>query len=485
MQVPIAIACAAALTVASCECFRVLQAASYRPRRGYFKIFFTPYFVMLVVVQAAALALLRVQTYYTLPFYVAMALCAALRKRKCKLALTPRVTRMMLVFWLCASALCVFVGVAYWVCAVPLLTLASWLICLPIDCAIARRYIRKARRKLQCSGATVIAITGSYGKTSVKDMLSALLDGSVAPKGSCNTPLGIAKFINGTDLSGAKYVVLEFGARCKGDIACLCKLYKPSCGIVTGVCMQHLSTFGSLSGIVATKRELVEQLPDGGFCVLNAADPIARSFANVGVCSTILSDSALSVQACAVNFTGTILRVEGNGEQYTMRLPQIAEWCAQCFALCACAAQQLGQPLAVTVANASAVRQTPHRLQLYPFAKGYILDDSYNGSIVGVRSCCATLGHFDCAKVVITQGLAECGAKQWELNVQCGELLGNACDVAVVSGKNSKALVEGLLRTNCRICRANNLSQAVEMATKHLDYGILLFQNDLPDVVNI
>ena len=109
------------------------------------------------------------------------------------------------------------------------------------------------------------------------------------------------------------------------------------------------------------------------------------------------------------------------------------------------------------------------------------MDDSYNASIVGVTSCCETLKKFDCVKVVITQGLVECGRKRRKLNTLCGELLGNACCVAVVLGRNGKYLTEGLLMTDCKVLTARNLTQAVQLATPYAQGGILLFQNDLPD----
>ena len=98
-------------------------------------------------------------------------------------------------------------------------------------------------------------------------MLASLLCNSQSPQGSCNTPLGIASYINKTPLN-KEYLILEFGARKRGDIEKLCKLYPPQFGIITGVCEQHLATFGSIENIIAEKGRLAVNLPECGFCLL-------------------------------------------------------------------------------------------------------------------------------------------------------------------------------------------------------------------------
>ena len=472
----------------SVECFRVLQSASYRPQRGYFQIYKSVYFLLLVAVQlAATLLYVYVDCYYyiNLALYAVLAVAVCVVKRKCPLKLTKRIWRMLAVEAVVLIALCVLLDSSFFVWLIPMFTLVSWVICLPIDAAVARHYLKLACDKLCKSGVTVVAITGSYGKTSVKDMLSALLMDSITPTGSCNTPLGIAAYINRTDLTTAKYLILEFGARRRGDIAQLCKLYKPQYGIVTGVCAQHLSTFKNLDNIVATKRELVEHIPADGFCVLNGADEIVSKYVAASSCAKYLSYDGLQIAVSSVDLQGTHLEVKIENEIADVTLPQISDYVKDTFAMCLQTVLRLNQSLKDTLACVSRVKQTPHRMELVKGANCYILDDSYNGSIVGVTSCTKTLAQFSCCKVVITQGLVECGKERQAMNVQCGKLLGSVCSVAVVLGRNAKSLAEGLKHTSCTVLYAKDLKQAVSLATQHVNGGILLFQNDLPDTVNI
>lgn len=488
MDIAISILCALCLTVASAECFRVLQMISYRPERGYFAIYVSYYFGALALAQVAVILLhifVPHAHYVNTTLFAVVAVVFAVIKRKCPLKLTKRVLRMFAVELLVLTPLCIFVDNCYWLWLLPLFALLSWLVCLPIDCIIANRYLSLAQHKLTESKVCVIAITGSYGKTSVKDMLSTLLKDSITPSGSCNTPLGIAKFINSTNFDNYKYLVLEFGARKKGDIAKLCKLYTPFCGVVTGVCAQHLSTFRTFDNIIATKRELVENLPSDGFCVLNQSDEYARQFADSGVCTKYLSYDGIELTTCKVDFDGTHISLSTGSETVELRLPQISDYVVDTFAMCLQVALKLNQTVADTVCATVRVKQTPHRLELIRGAGCFVLDDSYNASIVGVASCVETLKHFDCAKVVITQGLVECGKQRRQLNERCGQLLGDVCEVAVVLGSNKKYLAAGLQSTNCKVLYAKSLAEAVQLASPHARGGILLFQNDLPDVVNL
>lgn len=469
----------------SYECFRQLQGLSYRPQRGYYKLLLSPYFAVLALIQGAVLAVYFCDfpQYISTILYAVAAVVFAAIPRKSPLKFTKRILRMLVVELAISFVLCYFDVVMFAVIALPCVPLCALAVCLPIDIGVARHYLKKAQLKLAKSDVTVIAITGSYGKTTVKDMLAAILDDAVTPAGSCNTPLGIAGFINKTDLYYAKYLILEFGARRRGDIEELCKLYRPKFGIVTGVCPQHLSTFKTLDNVIATKRELVENLPSNGVCVLNSADELALSFVNAGVCQKTASCDDLSVKLDKITVDGSHLSVSYGKTTKQIVLPQITAHVVDSFAMCLKMCLTLKQSFTKTLALTSNVKQTPHRMEISKAANCYIIDDGYNASITGIRSATNTLSHFTQTKVVITQGLVECGKRRRELNVECGKMLGEACDVAVVLGANNKFLDEGLRQTKCKVIFAKKLKQAVELAQPYLsgESSLLWFQNDLPD----
>lgn len=478
----VSLCCTVFLTAISTECFRVLQAANYRPRRavGYFA---TKHFLLIVACQL-------VETGFFLhgfPIWTAVvpyAICGVLTvfvRRKCPLAYTKRVVRMLALFAVLSVAFCCL---SPWFCAVcvPPLTLFCWICLLPVEGKINKRYINSGTKKLTESNVKVIAVVGSYGKTSVKNMLTELLDGAVCPQGSVNTPLGIAKFINGADLAVCKYLVLEFGARQPGDIAELCKFYPPYCGVIVGVCPQHIATFGSFDNVLKEKSAILHLLPSEGICILNGADEKVRSWVDVGECKKVISRSFLSAEVVKREISGQTLSVRDKERCFSVKLPQIADYTVNTFLLCAETCLALGQSLADIVKNSVRVTQTPHRMEVRAANGFYIVDDSYNGGIKSVESSCATLGAFDCKLVAIAQGIVECGKKTEELNVACGAMLGRVFNVVVLCGKNAKFIAKGLSNTDTTVLFARDVTDATNKALRYIGKGdILYYQNDLPD----
>src|SRR5262249_4451237 len=123
--------------------------------------------------------------------------------------------------------------------------------------------------------------TGSSGKTSTKDLLAQVLDRlgpTVAPPGSFNNELGHPYTVLRADPS-TRYLVLENSARGLGHIAQLCRIARPSIGVVLNVGTAHLGEFGSREVVARAKGELVEALPADGVAVLNADDPLVSAMA--------------------------------------------------------------------------------------------------------------------------------------------------------------------------------------------------------------
>jgi len=125
------------------------------------------------------------------------------------------------------------------------------------------------------AGLTVVAVTGSQGKTGTKDLIAAVLSSSaatVATRGSLNNELGVPLTMLRAD-AGTRFLVLEMGARHVGDLAALTGLVAPDVAVVLNAGLAHLGEFGSRGAITQAKGELVRGLAPGGTAVLNADDP--------------------------------------------------------------------------------------------------------------------------------------------------------------------------------------------------------------------
>ncbi|HEX6569242.1 MAG TPA: UDP-N-acetylmuramoyl-tripeptide--D-alanyl-D-alanine ligase, partial [Acidimicrobiales bacterium] len=133
-----------------------------------------------------------------------------------------------------------------------------------------------ARRRLDAGvDGRVVGITGSVGKTSVKDLLAAALASrwrTAASAGSFNNELGVPLTLVNAP-GGSEALVVEMGARGAGHVADLCRVARPAVGVVTRVAAVHTATFGELDDVAEAKGELVEALPAAGVAVLNAGDP--------------------------------------------------------------------------------------------------------------------------------------------------------------------------------------------------------------------
>ncbi|MGW2314460.1 UDP-N-acetylmuramoyl-tripeptide--D-alanyl-D-alanine ligase, partial [Actinomadura luteofluorescens] len=129
---------------------------------------------------------------------------------------------------------------------------------------------------------TVVAVTGSAGKTSTKDLIGQVLSGAgptVYPPGSFNNEIGLPLTVLRAD-AATRHLVLEMGARGIGHIAYLTGIARPDVGVVLNVGTAHVGEFGGRENIARAKGEIVEAVPPGGTAVLNADDPLVSAMAS-------------------------------------------------------------------------------------------------------------------------------------------------------------------------------------------------------------
>ncbi|MBO5797401.1 MAG: UDP-N-acetylmuramoyl-tripeptide--D-alanyl-D-alanine ligase, partial [Clostridia bacterium] len=193
----------------------------------------------------------------------------------------------------------------------------------PVEKAIANRYVEDARRRLAAMpNLRVIGITGSYGKTSTKTFLHALLSVKynvlMTPE-NFNTTLGVVRTVREHLRPTHQIFLAEMGAKNVGDIKEICDLVHPEMGVITSIGEQHLETFGHIDNIIKTKFELADALPGDGVVFLNFDNAYIRERAvNVEAVSYGLTAGDYTVGDIAVDATGSHFTVTApNGEQAT------------------------------------------------------------------------------------------------------------------------------------------------------------------------
>ena len=258
------------------------------------------------------------------------------------------------------------------------------------------------------SGLVCLAITGSSGKTSTKDLLGQVLAAAgptVSPEGSFNNEIGVPLTALRID-DDTRYLVSEMGARGDGHIAWLCSIVPPRIGVVLNVGHAHLGEFGSVAGIAAAKGELVEALPADGWAVLNADDPLvlgmaARTGARLATFSLAgepasgelrvwaadIAPDDLQRHAFTLRAAGTVeasvpVRLHGSGRH------QVAN--ALAAATAGLAAGLSAELIADALSDATA--RSRWRMQLSPRPDGVlIVNDSYNANPDSMRAALSTV----------------------------------------------------------------------------------------------
>lgn len=350
------------------------------------------------------------------------------------------------------------------------------------------KFVKRAGQVLDETKIIRVAIVGSYGKTSVKNILKTILSedyATVATPESYNTPVGIAKTVYSAEFSGKEVLIAEMGARRRGDIAELCRLVKPDYAIFTGVCEQHIQTFGSLEEIFAEKKTIVEGTKGVIVCggALRAdlikAYPEEHRLCFVG--ESAVKD--LSLGAMQTAFTLVL-----DGEEIPVKTPLLGKAAVENIALAATLAQKMGLSATAIAEGIAKVQPIPHRLQLIESGGAYILDDGYNGNPRGAKEGIAALKRFDGRKCIVTPGLVECGVLEEKLNEELGEEMAKAdLDKVILVGDTLIGAVKtGYTQANGddkKLIIVPTLDKAQELLAEWVGAGdAVLFLNDLPDV---
>ncbi|HIW29162.1 MAG TPA: UDP-N-acetylmuramoyl-tripeptide--D-alanyl-D-alanine ligase [Candidatus Luteococcus avicola] len=312
-------------------------------------------------------------------------------------------------------------------------------------------------------GLTTIAITGSSGKTSTKDLLAQVLEAAgptVSPVGSFNNEIGVPLTACGVE-DDTRFLVSEMGARGLGHIAWLCSVVPPRVGMVLNVGHAHLGEFGSAEGIAQAKGEIVEGLPAEGWAVLNADDhrvaamatrtagriawftrsdeplphePLPHEPLPDGVrCDLVVR--AVDVHADALQRSRFTLEVVRNGaiERHEVSLRVLGDHQVSNAIAAAAAAIAVGvEPQIVARALSAATTRSHWRMELTERADGAaVLNDAYNANPDSMAAALHTLGGIaaarrathPCARAIAVLGdMLELGDDAPALHAELGRL---------------------------------------------------------------
>ncbi len=371
----------------------------------------------------------------------------------------------------------------------------------PIEKLVYLSYKRKAVNKLNSmKQLKVIGITGSYGKTSSKNILNDILNvkyNSLASPKNFNTPYGLIITVNNYLDKFDDILIAEMGAYKVGEIKELCDLVKPRYGILTKIGTAHIEIFGSQKNIQKGKFELIESLPKDGIGVLNGDDELQLNYKLKNNCKILwigIENDNVDVHASNIKVSnlGTTFDVKFKGDnkkyEFTTKLLGYANIYNILASLAL--AKEFGLTIKQMQKAVLGVRNVEHRLELRNAGNITFIDDSYNSNPVGSKMALDVLKQMPGHRIVITPGMVELGNKSYELNKDFGKYMFNNCDEVILVGqKITKPIQDGLKEAGFpekKIYVTKNTKEAFELA-RSLSIGkqsFILIENDLPDIYN-
>ena len=431
---------------------------------------------------------------------LAISIFANLPKNKAKIPLkyTNRVIRMFITQAIIITLIC-FISNNFITLGV--LNIIAFCLCVianiinyPMEYGIRKYYINDAKKILKnMPNLTVIGVTGSYGKTSVKNFLvktlSAKYEVLTTPK-NYNTTMGVVKTIREELKPIHQIFVCEMGATKIGDIKEICDIVKPKFGVITSIGPQHLESFKTIDNIIKTKFELYDSVnKNGGITFLNYDNEYLSkqnkpNIMTYGINNEKLDYSAFNLKSSSQGLSFSIKDVE-------FKTKLIGRHNIVNITGAIAVANYLEISLNRLVPRVKEIKSVEHRLQLISKGNFNIIDDAYNSNPVSSKSAIDTLSEFEGIKIIVTPGLIELGGDEEKFNFEFGEYMCDVCDyIFLVNSTISKYVLNGINSKKFSQDKIFMVNSPQEAVTQITNFGLndkvtVLLENDLPDNYNL
>lgn len=387
--------------------------------------------------------------------------------------------------------------IAYIIVCVPIFIIPKWFLlpycaiefffvaALKLNCfiydKINQKYIYMAKEKLHYFRGRIIGITGSAGKTSTKWIVAQVLKSFYrvgTPNASYNTPLGIAKFINETDLN-VDFLVLEYGISNPCDMDKLLEIVEPDIAILTEILPMHMEEMKSLENVLLEKGKL-----------LDAARVKIVNFDNEFIKECYDGSNVLSYgikngmyQAQSVDYStnsfeafSTLFKTNLVGRQQILN-------CMACLTVC----HYLNLDMNAVRKSLTMVENYSHRLSITG-EKHKIIDDSYNSNILGFKMALEVLKEQSGCRILLTPGIVELGKYEKAVYEDLTQAIVSSVDEVILIGRNCNRLKYCLKKYAIKVYMVYSFKQGFSLAksiTQDHEHSCILIENDLPDLYKI
>ena len=374
----------------------------------------------------------------------------------------------------------------------------------PVSIWIKNRIIKKATRKRErLKNLLVIGITGSYGKSSMKEILFTILKDNFntikTPK-NINADIGIAKVFLKDATEKHDVFIVEMGAYKRGEIQKTTNMIKPQIGILTGINPQHISLFGSLQNIQKAKYELMESLPSKGLAIFNGDNENVRALyrqcknpKRLYSTNPSIDHGSQKVLVSEISNTPKGLEIsvyEDGEENVILKAPLLGKHNATNIVGAVTVARELGIDYTDIKRALLKVKAPPHTLQLKKGIKdSIVIDDAYASNEDGVSAALKVLDTLKGnKKICILQPLIELGDSAERVHKKIANEIAKVCDYLIVTSRDyysiilKEAIDNGMSKDNifCLLRPQEALRKAQELINKD---DIVLVENRVSEVV--
>ena len=270
----------------------------------------------------------------------------------------------------------------------------------------------------------VIGITGSNGKTTVKEMLTSILrlqDEVLATRGNYNNELGVPLSLFDLE-QNHRFAVLEMGASKSGDIAYLSGIAGPEVGLVTNVGPAHLQGFGNEKGVAEAKGEIYAALPETGWAVINGDEPWSAMWQKISTAGHSLTFGTKADHDVRLERKDDRARIVTPRGGFDLELPLPGEHNLLNATAAAAVAIALEIPLEMIQSGLEAVKPVPGRLNLLRTASGCtVIDDTYNANPASLYSALQVLANMQGTPWLVLGDMKELGQGSRKLHAEVGD----------------------------------------------------------------
>ncbi len=379
---------------------------------------------------------------------------------------------------------------------IPLYIILINLLNRPIDYLSNKYYVNSAKKILKnMPNLKIIAVTGSYGKTSTKHYLAKILSTKynvLYTPGNYNTLLGITTTIRNLLKPTHDIFVCEIGIDRVGQMEKIIDLIHPDYCVITAIGSQHLETFKTQENITKSKLKLIDGLKSNGIAFLNLdnsylkSSKIDKKYIGYGIENN--TNNSMKISNIKYTTKGIQFNIIEENETYTFQSKLLGEHNLINLFGAITVAKHLDVPIKEIINSVKYIQSVEHRLNLIPGSEYNLIDDSYNSNPIGSGNALKVLKQMEGMRILITPGMVELGEKQYQYNYEFGVLASQCTDfIILVNKEQTLPIYEGLMNQKYseeKVQVVDTFELAMQKAKELKSNGkqkYILIENDLPD----